>query len=230
MEKQNKVIAKLIKSYDLSPSGSHDVKSIHYFNIYEFEYNGKKYNYSEIINDNFDKNLSEIELFFDDDPNKAYRASDNTNLKMTKNEKFLVTVFFSFLFVVFIYFLITSFKIFIEKPIMFIILLFLFIIAILIAIKKKKKKKSFNELLADSLLNNRTAIAYLKKSQYIFFDSDNTNEYYEKTIQYNPYRAKYEYEYNGRKYRKVLHFSEIPPSIIKVYFNKNPRDIFYYTK
>ena len=226
-KEHNKVIGKLVASYDLSPSSAKDVKSINYLYVYEYEYNGKKYSYSEHKCDSFDPVMEEIELYFDKDPGKAFRMSNNK--RNDNNGKLITTIFVIVVFVIFIYLLVMVGKSFIKNPIVTILIIILFIIGIIFSKIKAKKHKNLNQLLKEALSENRFATAYLKKNTFLLHENG-SREYYEKTIQYNHNRAKYEYEYNGKKYKTTLYFSEIPPQVIKVYFNKNPKDVFYYTK
>ena len=225
----NKVIGKLVSTYDLSPSGAKDVKSINYLYVYEYEYDGKKYNYSVHKQDSFDSVIEEIELYFDKDPSKVFILNDKNNTETDKKGKLITAIFIVVAFVIFIYLLVMSFKSFIKNPVITILLLLLFIVGIIISKIKAKKHKDINQLLADALLENRFATAHLKKNTFLLHELG-SNEYYNKMTQYNQYKAKYEYEYNGKKYKATLYFSEIPPQEIKVFFKKNPRNIFYYTK
>lgn len=77
--KENRVIANLVATYDISPENAQSVTSIDYLCIYEFEYNGKKHKYRTHQRDNFSPIPETIELGFVKDPSKAYKINNSCN-------------------------------------------------------------------------------------------------------------------------------------------------------
>lgn len=237
------VVANLVATYNLNSTDEKSVMDIDYLCIYEYEYNGKKYKYRTHQKDNFEPIPEQLELcFYQKNPEKAFKkrktntdfSNDSKEKKSTSLVKYIVyAVCFIFIAII-IYIFYKLFKIFtVVGDIKHI---FIFIIAVvlisLICIKKEKNTKGKDELLEDAIVNNRTATAYLKKERF-YNPAGNLKElspalsgtadrvYFKDT----PYQAIYTYEYNGKKYKKTIWFASKPPKTIRVYFNKNPKDI-----
>ena len=79
-------------------------------------------------------------------------------------------------------------------------------------------------MIEDAILNDRTATAHLVKTWHYSINvvSTPTLQQIYKTY---PYEGKYTYSYNGKKYTKKFKFMSNPPSSIRIFFNKNPKDI-----
>lgn len=223
----NHVIATLVATYDLSHSDEQSVKSIDYLCIYEYQYDGKTYKYRTRQQDNFSQIPEEIELCFKKDPKKAFKKREN-NEPSSESKMFWIIFFIigMFLLMLFINGLSDTTA---NNPFIMIFFILIFIFVILISFHKKKNKKDINELLEEAMINNRTVIAHLTKWKYIHYSptTDDLKDYRDRMIYENPYRGKYTYTYNKKEYKIVFYFSTIPPKSIRLFFNKNPKDIIH---
>lgn len=231
------VVAKLIAKYDISPEEAPLYTSIHYLCIYEFEYSGKKYKYrTHQIGDLPLIPIPEtIELCFIEDPNKARKVTDyykNEEQKSSSNFSFFIFILIGLTIIIFalseIYKLLN--EVLSDFNIINIPFILIFICLYILIEKRKtkirKKLQNRDAMIEDAMLNNRTAIAYLTKTRHHVAKVDDWQSPTEEFYRQFPYEGKYTYNYNGKKYNKTFPFSVYPPHSIRVFFNKNAKDVF----
>lgn len=227
--KTNRVIANLVATYDLSPSNANSVSAIDYLCVYEYEYEGKKYKYRMHQRDNFSPVPEIIELGFTKDPSKPYKVNNSSQKNETKTSNITFWTFILGGLILIIYFIYNVIKYIFPETNIFslLIIICLFIIATIIGLKKQKNGKNRDAMIEDAMLNNRTATAYLTKTIYRsrHYEDKGMEQYYKE----RPYKGKYRYEYNGKKYTTALVFSSRPPSSVRLFLGKNPKDIIHFT-
>lgn len=230
----NHVIANLIATYDLSSANTNSVTAIDYLCVYEYEYNGIKYKFRTHQKDNFSSIPETIELSFNKDPSKAYKVNSAlaTNRKKSSSRfDFLlfIEIFLISAFLLILYFIYKAFKDLTDFDFkMLPIILIIVVIVVTSSIKSSKKQKASKQLdtmLEEAILNNCVAEAHLVKT------IDRKWLPNEKRTSYKsyPYKGKYRYQYNGKKYTKSLVFRTYPPTNVRLFFNKNPKKVFYFT-
>lgn len=96
------------------------------------------------------------------------------------------------------------------------------------SLKKQKSTKNRDVMIEEAMLNNYTVTAYLVKTRHLMWSSQDNpqmKQYYKE----RPYKGKYVYNYNGKKYTKTFVFSSPPPKSMRLFFSKNPKDIIHFT-
>ena len=226
------VIANLVATYDLSPADANSVLAIDYLCIYEYEYEGKKYKYRTHQRDNFSPIPEIIELGFTKDPGKAYKVNNSSQSSENKSSNIIFWLFIFGGLSLAAYFIYNIVKYVIGSELnifSLLIIIGLFIIAIMNGLKKQRKCNNRDAMIEDAMLNNRTTTAYLTKTIYrshtLQNDSPTMQQYYKE----RPYKGKYTYEYNGKKYKKSFEFSSHPPKSIRLFLGKTPKDIIHFT-
>ena len=216
---ENCVVANLVASYDLKPDDAKSVTSINYLCIYEYENKGKKYKYRTHQTDNFSSIPETIEL-------------DLRKNKIKSSYKIGIILWGILILSIFIYLIknVINFDE-INIPLFLTFIVLYNIIAISKIKSQNEKKRKLDEKLEYAILNNHTVNAYLVETKLHFFLSDGeNNSYYNESVRKYPYSGKYTYSYNGKKYTKTFDFLRNPPTSIRLFFDKNPKDIFYFTE
>ena len=233
--KLNHVTANLVATYDLSPDNASSVKNIDYLCVYEYEYEGKIYKYRTHQKDTFSPIPEIIELGFTNDPSSVYKVNTSSQNRLQKSltsvkAGLLIWGILILMCLIIIYFAYNMVKSLFGDGVSLIGLLIIIVLFVLIVIKSKKQKngKNTDEIIEDAILNNRVVTAVLikiDKRNYVFIDNPRLKVTYKET----PYRGKYKYIYNGKKYTMWRYFSNYPPSTMKLFLGKNPRDIVFST-
>ena len=230
--KTNHVMVNLVATYDISPADANSVSAIDYLCIYEYEYEGKKYKYRTHQKDNFSPIPETIELGFRKDPSDAYKVnvSSQRNENKSSNIIFWMFIFGGLSLVIYFIYNIVKYVIGSELNIFsLLIIIVLFIIAINNCLKKQKKGNNRDAMIEDAMLNNRTTTAYLTKTTYRSHTLQSASPTMQQHYKERPYKGKYTYEYEGKKYKKSFEFSSSPPSSMRLFFGKNPKDIIHFT-
>lgn len=231
------VTANLVGTYDLSPSGASAVSTIDYLCVYEFEYEGKTYEYRTHQRDNFSPIPETLDLCFIKDPEKAYKTNRYSRAEASKSSSGIDFGVAVWIFVIaggaLILFLAYRFvKFALEDPEMGIpSLLFYGILAAFItwiSRKKVQQDKTLDKRIEEAMVSGRTATAYLVKSRSRRWSNQENRALRQHYKEYT-YVGKYEYSYNGKKYRQTFEFASSPPKSIRVFFQKNPKKIFHFT-
>ena len=232
----NHVIANLVATYDISHANAKSVASIDYLCIYEYEYDGKKFKYRTHQRDNFSPIPETIELCFKKDPTKAYKVNNSSNndyFKKSSGVDFFSLIWIGLIVAVLliIYFIYNMFKEFSEFEIIPFLLIFicLIIIANRKTIKIQKIANNRDAMIEDAMLNNRTVTAYLIKTKSRRWTNKPNNSRLQVHYKEFPYTGKYTYNYNGKKYNKTFEFSSTPPRSLRLFFNKNPKNVIHFT-
>lgn len=233
------VTANLVATYDMSPADARSVSAIDYLCTYEYEYDGKKYNYRMHQRDNFSPIPETIELCFTKDPGKAHRvnaSAKNDDVKSSSGINIWAVVWIFVIVAVLIIVcaiyhmmkVISQIELEMSSIPILAILVCLFILGNRSVYKTRKRQKNRDAMIEDALLNNRTVMAYLTKTRQRWWTNEESQDLKVRYKEF-PYTAEYTYEYNGKKYNKSFEFSSTPPGSIRVFFDKNPKDVFYFT-
>lgn len=220
------VTAKLIATYDLNPFRTSYADKF-YLHVFEFEHNGKKYKYRVM----YDTVPETITLCFND-LNHIYRLKPAVTNSIS-DRKFN-TILWIFLLIGIVTTLYIIFKIsdFLSNyKIKNILILIIFICIFLtfnitLFSKFKKEKKDLKEKLEEAILNNHTAIAYLKR-WHSRHDPKGLYHGTELDAHRTQFHGTYKYDYNGKTYTYRGYFSKMPPEKIKLFLGKGPKDILY---
>lgn len=232
-ERLNHVVANLVATYDISPANTQSADSVDYLCVYEYEYDGKKYKYRTHQKGNFSPVSETIELGFGKNPAKAYKvdtSSKSNDVKASSGINFYALVGIGLIIVIYIIYRIIKGLLEVEFNIP---VLVIFIFGMFLLYKKifqiQKERENQDAMIEDAILNNRTVNAYLTKTRRRSWSNEESSYL---TVHYKmyPYEGKYTYTYNGKKYKKTFEFSEYPPNSIRLFFHKNPKDVFHYTE
>lgn len=211
----HRVVARLVATYNLSPSDATEVQQIDYLCVYEYEYEGIIYTYRKRQRDHFSPIPEEIDLYFKKDPNKAGPIRKPSGKSSSSWRPFIIGgVIAAAILLCAIYNLVRAFM---AEPQMLIPFVLCAAVISAWSVWKVRTSQSKDERLEVAMLHGRSVTAYRVKTRRAF-------DYGAKKWRY---KGKYAYQYKGKKYKKTFMFSTTPPESLRLFFEKNPKDVFF---